>query len=85
MRARDVALALTPPEGTSIQNIFPAEVRDLAGDQGPLVDVLLVRAASLDPDAAQPLLREARDALEARGTAELRDHYLARSRTGAAP
>ena len=41
VRARDVALALTPPEGTSIQNIFPARVADLARDQGPLVDVLL--------------------------------------------
>jgi len=41
VRARDVALALTPPEGTSIQNIFPARVKDLARDQGPLVDVLL--------------------------------------------
>jgi hypothetical protein len=41
VRARDVALALAPPEGTSIQNIFPARVKDLARDQGPLVDVLL--------------------------------------------
>jgi molybdate transport system ATP-binding protein len=41
VRARDVALALAPPEGTSIQNIFPARVKDLARDPGPLVDVLL--------------------------------------------
>ncbi len=41
VRARDVALALTPPEDTSIQNILPARVTDLARDQGPLVDVLL--------------------------------------------
>ena len=41
VRARDVALALTPPEDTSIQNILPAKVTDLARDQGPLVDVLL--------------------------------------------
>jgi molybdate transport system ATP-binding protein len=41
VRARDVALALTPPVDTSIQNILPARVKDLARDQGPLVDVLL--------------------------------------------
>jgi len=41
VRARDVALALTPPADTSIQNIVPARVKDLARDEGPLVDVLL--------------------------------------------
>jgi molybdate transport system ATP-binding protein len=41
VRARDVALALSPPEDTSIQNILPARVTDLARDHGPLVDVLL--------------------------------------------
>jgi molybdate transport system ATP-binding protein len=41
VRARDVSLALTPPENTSIQNILAARVKDLARDQGPLVDVLL--------------------------------------------
>ncbi len=41
VRARDVALALTPPADTSIQNILAARVTDLAREQGPLVDVLL--------------------------------------------
>ena len=41
VRARDVALALTPPKDTSIQNMVPARVADLARDEGPLVDVLL--------------------------------------------
>lgn len=41
IRARDVALALTPPEGTSILNIFPAVVREVGGERGPLVDVRL--------------------------------------------
>jgi molybdate transport system ATP-binding protein len=41
VRARDVALALTPPRDTSIQNIIAARVTDLARDQGPQVDVLL--------------------------------------------
>ncbi len=41
VRARDVSLALAPPKDISIQNIFAARVKDLARDQGPLVDVLL--------------------------------------------
>ncbi len=40
-----------------------------------LVDALLARAAQSTPETAQPLLREARDTLEALKTAELRDHY----------
>ena len=40
-----------------------------------LVDLLLARAAEANEEDAQPLLREARDALEALKTAELRDHY----------
>lgn len=39
-----------------------------------LVDLLLARASGLDTEAAQPLIREARDTLEALKTAELRDH-----------
>jgi molybdate transport system ATP-binding protein len=41
VRARDVALALTPPADTSFLNVFPARVRDLDPADGPMVDVLL--------------------------------------------
>jgi molybdate transport system ATP-binding protein len=41
IRARDVSLALSPPEGTSILNIFPAVVADLDETGGAMVDVLL--------------------------------------------
>lgn len=39
--SRDVGLALTAPEGTSIQNIFPATVKHIEEQHGPLVDVRL--------------------------------------------
>jgi len=41
IRARDVALALEPPKGISILNVFAGEVVEIAADQGPLVDVRL--------------------------------------------
>ncbi len=41
IRARDVALATTPPKATSILNVFPGVIRDIGEDQGPQVDVLL--------------------------------------------
>ena len=41
IRARDVALALTPPEGTSFLNVLPGIVRDISSEPGPQVDVLL--------------------------------------------
>lgn len=41
IRARDVALALTPPRDTSILNVFPATVREIGRDSGPQVDLLL--------------------------------------------
>ena len=41
IRARDVALALTPPKGTSFLNVFPGIVQDISSEPGPLVDVLL--------------------------------------------
>jgi molybdate transport system ATP-binding protein len=41
IRARDVALALSPPRDTSILNIVEARVEDMARDEGPMVDVLL--------------------------------------------
>ncbi len=48
IRARDVALALAPPERTSILNVFPAVVADLDRGDGPMVDVLLdVKGATL--------------------------------------
>ena len=41
IRARDVALALAPPENTSILNVFPATVQEIGQDVGPQVDLLL--------------------------------------------
>ena len=41
IRARDVALALTRPEGISIQNVFEAQVRALDAASGPIVEVTL--------------------------------------------
>jgi molybdate transport system ATP-binding protein len=41
IRARDVALALQPPQGTSFLNVLPGVVKDLSPEPGPLVDVLL--------------------------------------------
>ena len=41
IRARDVALALSPPKDTSIMNVFPAVVQDIGSDGEPQVDVLL--------------------------------------------
>ena len=41
IRARDVALAVEPPQGTSILNMLPAVVRDIGDEAGPQVDVLL--------------------------------------------
>ena len=41
IRARDVALALRPPEDTSFLNVLPGVVKDLSPEPGPLVDVLL--------------------------------------------
>ena len=41
IRARDVALAIEPPRGLSILNVFAGEVIEIAADQGPLVDIRL--------------------------------------------
>jgi molybdate transport system ATP-binding protein len=41
IRARDVSLALAPPTGVSILNIFAARIVEIAEDQGPMVDVRL--------------------------------------------
>ncbi len=41
IRARDVALALERPHGTSILNVFPCIVRDIGADEGAQVDLRL--------------------------------------------
>jgi molybdate transport system ATP-binding protein len=41
VRARDVTLALTPPRDISFLNVISGTVAEVAGDQGPQVDVLL--------------------------------------------
>jgi molybdate transport system ATP-binding protein len=41
IRARDVSLALAPPEATSILNVFPGVIREISDEAGALVDVLL--------------------------------------------
>ena len=41
IRARDVSLALAPPSGISILNVFAARVVEIAEDTGPMVDVRL--------------------------------------------
>lgn len=41
IRARDVVLARTRPEGTSILNAFPCVVRAIGGEDGPQVDLQL--------------------------------------------
>ncbi|MGH6947995.1 MAG: molybdenum ABC transporter ATP-binding protein [Kiloniellales bacterium] len=41
IRARDVALALKPPEATSILNVIPAIVRDIGQEDSPQVDLRL--------------------------------------------
>ncbi len=44
IRARDVALSLTRPEGISFRNILPATVRRVALEDSPFVEVLLTTA-----------------------------------------
>jgi molybdate transport system ATP-binding protein len=47
-RARDVSLALSRPEGLSVQNILPATVKSIGDEFGAIVDVhLLVGATPL--------------------------------------
>ena len=41
IRARDVALALTPPRDTSILNILPGRVVEIAAEAGPQAHVLI--------------------------------------------
>jgi molybdate transport system ATP-binding protein len=41
VHARDVSLALTPPSGVSVLNVFAGEVIEVGQDDGPQVDVLI--------------------------------------------
>ncbi|MDP6022794.1 MAG: molybdenum ABC transporter ATP-binding protein [Alphaproteobacteria bacterium] len=41
VHARDVSLALTPPEQVSVLNVFAGEVIEVGADDGPQVDVLI--------------------------------------------
>lgn len=41
VQARDVSLALTPPEGISVLNVFAGQVIEVGEDDGPQVDVLV--------------------------------------------
>ncbi|MCG8543181.1 MAG: molybdenum ABC transporter ATP-binding protein [Alphaproteobacteria bacterium] len=41
LRARDVALALSPPTDVSILNVFPGVVQEIGEEDGPQVDVLI--------------------------------------------
>lgn len=47
LRARDVTLSLTAPEGASTLNVLPATVRDLAPADGAFVDVLVDAGAPI--------------------------------------
>jgi len=44
IRARDVGLALTPPQDTSFLNIVPCTLRDIGAEAGPQVDLRLETA-----------------------------------------
>ncbi|WP_119458482.1 molybdenum ABC transporter ATP-binding protein [Rhodospirillaceae bacterium SYSU D60014] len=46
IRARDVALALTPPTDTSILNVLAGRIVEVGKDEGPYVDVKLALDAS---------------------------------------
>jgi molybdate transport system ATP-binding protein len=41
IRARDVMIALTPPEGLSALNVLPGTVREIAKGDGPIVQLRL--------------------------------------------
>lgn len=47
VNSRDVALALHPPTGTSVQNILPAVVERILEHEGPLIDVRLDMGAPI--------------------------------------
>ncbi len=41
IRARDVAIALAPPQGLSALNVLPARIAEVGGDGGPVIDIRL--------------------------------------------
>lgn len=47
IRARDVAIAVAPPQGLSILNVLPATIVDIADDQAGAVEVRLTVGPSL--------------------------------------
>ncbi|HYB11006.1 MAG TPA: molybdenum ABC transporter ATP-binding protein [Alphaproteobacteria bacterium] len=47
VRARDVSIALTPPKGLSILNVFPGKIVEVGEDDGPQIDLLLDVGAPL--------------------------------------
>jgi molybdate transport system ATP-binding protein len=47
IRARDVSLALSPPENISIQNVFPATIIDIGSEPGAQVDLRLDAGGSV--------------------------------------
>lgn len=47
VRARDVALALTPPSGVSVLNVFAGLVVEIGADRGPQIDLKLDIGAPL--------------------------------------
>lgn len=53
IRARDVALALTPPKGTSILNQLPVVVREISTGSGPHVEIALSVTAQTNQEGIQ--------------------------------
>jgi molybdate transport system ATP-binding protein len=58
IRARDVALAVTKPGGSSIVNVLAGTVREIADDTGPLVDLVVDVGAPLWARITKRSLRE---------------------------
>ena len=50
VRARDVSIALTPPHGISILNVFPGRILEMAETGTAQMDVLIDIAASGSAD-----------------------------------
>lgn len=65
--SRDVALALTPPRDTSVQNIFPATVEQISEQNGGVVDVRL----DMGTPIAAKITRKARADLDLRDGQQL--------------
>lgn len=53
IRARDVALALSPPTGTSILNQLPVTVREIVTDTGPHAEVALTVVPAPEHEGAK--------------------------------